>query len=76
LDSNAGSEAAPLKTLAAAVEKAVTDAHRSTPITATVVHRGGTHCLNATLRLTAKHIGLAIVNYPPRRGLFVRRSAT
>ena len=38
LDSNAGSEAAPLKTLAAAVEKAANDGHRSTPVT------GGTGC--------------------------------
>ena len=58
LDSNEGSEAAPLKMLAHAVEKA---AHCD-PVT--VVLRGGTHYLNATVQLTAKHSGLTIINYP------------
>jgi hypothetical protein len=54
-DTAAGTEAVPLKTIAAALAKASAK---------TIVLRGGTHYLNAPLELTAKHSGLSLMNFP------------
>lgn len=61
-DSNAGTEAAPLKTLSAAVAAARTA--RAAGSTPAIVLRGGTHVLAATIALTPGDSGLTFSAYP------------
>jgi hypothetical protein len=61
-DSAPGTQAAPLKTIAAAV--ALSRSVRTKGVVATVVLRAGTHYLNATVDLNAGDSGLAFVAFP------------
>lgn len=55
-DGNAGSESAPFKTLQVALDKVTSHG--------TIALRGGTHFLDATIELGAKHSGIAMRAYP------------